>query len=101
MDLQPHSYVTIRHATSHDGLTVERLAALDSQSTPHGEVLLAEREGVALAAISLISGRVVADLCERTETVVWMLRRRRYELLRQGGEVAPARMLLRRVTQTT
>ena len=41
---------TIRAATPHDADTLRRLAALHNRPQPHGHALLAERDGVPLAA---------------------------------------------------
>ena len=62
-----------------------------------GRALLAERDGRAVAAIALTSGRIAADASPAAADAVRALRRRRYQLLRQGGDVGPARSLLRRL----
>src|SRR6266540_6688638 len=54
------SYKT-RMAVAEDAPNLRRLAALDSQSPPGGPVLIGEIDGVPAAAISLTSGRAVAD----------------------------------------
>jgi hypothetical protein len=51
----------IRPATAADARALARVAALDSQRPLAAPVLLAEEGGVAVAAISLADGRVVAD----------------------------------------
>jgi hypothetical protein len=89
--------VTIRLATPNDAPTLRRLAQLDSARTLRGHVLLAEANGVPVAAISLYTGLVTADPFQRTAAAVHLLRLRRYQLLRQGGDAAPARQLLRRL----
>jgi hypothetical protein len=86
-DLDP---LTIRVAQPRDHSTIRRLAALDSARPLTGRVLLAEWGDRPLAAVALGTGAVVADPFEYTEGVVRLLRLRRYQLLRQGGEVAPA-----------
>jgi hypothetical protein len=45
-------------------------------------------DGVAIAAVALTSGRVVAGRSYRVGEAVHLLRLRRYRLLRQGGHVA-------------
>lgn len=60
-------------------------------------MLLAEREGVPIAAIGLTTGAVVADPFTPTADAVSSLRERRYRLLRQGGDVGGRRGLLRRL----
>jgi hypothetical protein len=89
--------ITIRAATPHDADTLRRLAALDSRPQPHGNALLAECDGVPIAAIELTSRLVVADPFHPTVDVVHLLRHRRYRLLRQGCDVGLARTLLRRL----
>jgi hypothetical protein len=92
-------HLTIRLAAPRDAGTVERLAELDSAAPLTGRVLLAESGGVPLAALSLKTGAVTADPFQRTADAVRMLTLRRYQLMRQGGDVAPARSLLRRLAQ--
>jgi hypothetical protein len=89
--------LTIRIATAGDAPTLRRLAELDSASPLTGRVLVAEMKGVPVAAVSLVTGAVTADPFQHTVGAVRMLRLRRYQLLRQGGDVAPARSLLRRL----
>ena len=43
---------------------------------------------------------MIADPFEHTEDAVRMLSLRRYQLMRQGADVAPARSLLRRLVPT-
>ena len=88
--------VTIRVAAPPDANALSRLEALDGRRRPTGRVLLAERDGVALAALALTSGAAVADPARGT-AALRVLRRRRYQLLRQGGDVGPAWSLLRRM----
>jgi|tagenome__1003787_1003787.scaffolds.fasta_scaffold12887149_1 hypothetical protein len=61
-----------------------------------GHMLIAERSGVPVAAISLTSGAVVAEP-RSSAAATRLLRLRRYQLLRQGGEVGQRTSLLRRV----
>ena len=89
--------LTIRAATPHDADTLRRLAALDSRPQPRGDTLLAECDGVPVAAIALTSGLVVADPFHPTADAVHLLRHRRYRLLRPGGDAGLARTLLRRL----
>jgi hypothetical protein len=90
------SSITIRIAEPLDDPAVRRLAGLDSAAPLSGRVLLAERDGGPVAALSIETGRVTADPFQPTEGAVRMLRLRRYQLMRQGGDVAPVRSLLRR-----
>jgi hypothetical protein len=66
--------VRIRLAYPDDRTLLERLATLDSQEPLEAHVLIAEIEGVAVAALSLRSGRVIADPFVPTESVVDLLR---------------------------
>lgn len=86
-----------RAATPQDQDTLRRLAALANHPRPSGHALLAERDGVAIAAIALTSGLVLADPSDRGTEAARLLRYRRYRLLRQGGDVGTARTLLRRL----
>jgi hypothetical protein len=53
--------LVLRPATSADSADLERLAALDSARPLAGEVVLAHADGEVRAAVSLETGRVVAD----------------------------------------
>jgi hypothetical protein len=88
--------LTIRAATPSDTAAVRALAELDSSPPLAGHVLLAERNGVPVAAISLQAGTVAADPFQPSADARRVLRLRRYQLMRQGADVAPARSLLRR-----
>jgi hypothetical protein len=88
--------LTIRVAQPRDDVTLQRLAALDSAPPLSGRVLLAETAFRPVAAISLTTGAVTADPFQYTEGAVRVLRLRRYQLMRQGGDMAPVRSLLRR-----
>ena len=88
---------TIRVAGRDDERTLRRLAQLDSSRPLAGRVLLAELDGVAVAAVSLENGSVTADPFQHSGDAVRLLMLRRYQLMRQGGDVAPARSLLRRL----
>jgi hypothetical protein len=94
--------LTIRVATPRDDNDVLRLAELEGRSRPTGRTLLAERDDVAIAAVALSSGAVVADPSDPAgATGVRLLRRRRYQLLRQSGDVGPVASLLRRLVPPT
>jgi hypothetical protein len=95
--MQNEDAFTIRAAQPRDDAALRRLAALDSANPLTGHVLLAESDGGPMAALSLATGAVTADPFQHTEAAVRMLRLRRYQLMRQGGDVAPARSLLRRL----
>lgn len=89
--------VTIRVAGSEDDGRIRRLIALDSSQALTGHLLLAEQDGEPAAVISLGTGAVAADPFRRTAVAVHLLRLRRYQLLRQGGDVRHARSLVRRL----
>jgi hypothetical protein len=80
--------LSIRLSTASDAGALTRLAALDAAAALSGRALIAERDGVAVAAVALTSGRVVAVPSLRAAAAVHLLRLRRYRLLRQGGRVA-------------
>jgi hypothetical protein len=69
------SYKT-RMAVAEDAPNLRRLAALDSQSPLSGPVLMGEIDGVPAAAVSLTSGRVVADPFRHTAELVATMRLR-------------------------
>jgi hypothetical protein len=68
--------VTIRRADADDRVALSLLAMLDSAERLRGPVLIAESEGLVLAAISLEDGRVVADPFFPTADLVALLRAR-------------------------
>ena len=76
MSLLLHSdpTVVIRAARGSDGEALERLARLDSQRPPAGDVLVAEQDGVLVAALA--GDRVLADPFRPTADVVALLRLR-------------------------
>jgi hypothetical protein len=81
--------LTLRHATAADDTALARLAALDSSRVPSGELLVAELDGVLVAALSIDTGAVIADPFEHTAAVVDALR------LRARGSERPAARPLR------
>jgi hypothetical protein len=91
------SHLTIRGTTARDDVALSWLAALDSRRRIQGRALIAERDGVAIAAIGLTSGAVAADPFNPTADAVSLLRERRYRMLRQGGDSGNVRSLLRRL----
>ena len=64
--------VVIRAARGSDGGALEALARVDSQRPLAGEVLLAEQDGVVVAALA--GERVIADPFRPTADVVALLR---------------------------
>jgi hypothetical protein len=73
---------TIRRADLADLAALDRLAALDSQSAPTGDVLVAEVGGELWAALELSSGRAIADPFRPSGELV--------DLLRMQASPAPA-----------
>jgi hypothetical protein len=65
--------VLIRAARGSDGLDLIRLAALDSADVPSGELLVAEADGVLVAARSLTTGETIADPFRPTVDVLALL----------------------------
>lgn len=66
--------ITLRPAEADDAAWLERLAALDSSAVPAGRIVLAERDGQIVAAISESTLDVIADPFERTLDAVALLR---------------------------
>jgi hypothetical protein len=77
----------VRTATWRDAAVLDRLARRSTRRRPRGRMLIAERDGHAVAAVALTSGVVVADMASDPAVALRALRHRRYQLLRQGGEV--------------
>ena len=88
---------TIRTATADDDKTLTGLALIDRRRHPRDRALLAESDGDVVAAISLSSGAVFADPANPDAEAINSLRFRRYQILRQGGDVGLARALTRRL----
>jgi hypothetical protein len=80
--LLPTGAVTIRRALPEDLAALTRLAKLDSARRPlGGAVLIAERDGLPLAAIALDDGRTIADPFAPTADLVALLRVRAAALM--------------------
>ena len=65
--------IVIRRATDSDAPALDTLAQLDSARTLSGDVLIAEVDGAARAAIRVADGTVTADPFVPTQDVVAML----------------------------
>jgi hypothetical protein len=65
--------VLIRAARGSDGAALEALAALDSAVVPTGALLVAEADGVLVAALSAATGERIADPFRPTRDVVELL----------------------------
>jgi hypothetical protein len=74
--MYPANSYTIRQANEADAPTLRHLAELDGQKRLAGAALIAENDGVVVAAISLSDERVIADPFERTTVVTQLLRMR-------------------------
>jgi hypothetical protein len=74
--------ITVRHAVAADRSELDRLAVLDSATSPRGPALVAEADSRMLAALPLGSGRPIADPFEPTAEVVALLQLRADQLAR-------------------
>jgi hypothetical protein len=82
----PSNAYLIRVAGDDDAPALRRLAELDSRPALAGRVLIAEADGVAVAALSIDEGRTVADPFHHTGLPLTLLR------LRASGLESYARM---------
>jgi hypothetical protein len=74
--------IVIRHAHPGDLDLLARLARLDSQPPLDADALIAEIDGAAVAAVSLGTGRTVADPFKHTAEVCALLRMRAASIAR-------------------
>jgi hypothetical protein len=72
--------LSLRRAGPTDDALLRRLAQLDSTRSLQLPILLAECDGVAVAAVSVADGRVAADPFEPTAEAVALLRLRAAQL---------------------
>lgn len=72
--------VTIRPAHPDDRRSIQLVAQRDSRPVPPGELVVAEREGRILAALSSQTGELVADPFQPTADVVELLRLRQRQV---------------------
>jgi hypothetical protein len=72
--------VVIRSAAANDRGSLRRLALLDSARVPDGPMLVAEQEGMLVAAVPLGGGRAIADPFVRSAEIVGLLELRRAQL---------------------
>lgn len=84
----PDAILALRIAGPDDASSLRHLAALDDAAPLHSPVLLALLDGVAVAAISLHDGRVVADPFRPTADIVRVLVLRARQL--RGARPSPA-----------
>jgi hypothetical protein len=76
--------LTVRLAGAADWPALRRIAELDSASVPVAPLLLAERDGRPIAALSLSDGAVVANPFVATADVVALLKLRARQIARDG-----------------
>jgi hypothetical protein len=81
--------LTVRPAAPHDAGAIRRLAVIAGRPLPTGHALLAEQDGAPVAAIALTTGALFADPLLPPKAAAHALRLYRYQLLRQGANVAP------------
>ena len=91
--------VVLRRALETDTRALRRLADLDDSSPLSGDALVAEQDGQLRAAISLHSGRAIADPFHLTTDLVTLLRARADLLDRERMPRNRTRMLLRRAAR--
>jgi len=68
------SSISLRRAVSSDAASLDRLAQLDSKRLPAGSHLVAERDGVLVAALAQPSGETSADPFVPSADAVALLR---------------------------
>lgn len=76
--------LTVRLSCARDWPALRVLAQLDSTPTPAAPLLLGERAGRLVAALSLEDGTVIADPFQRSADVVALLELRARQLGREG-----------------
>jgi hypothetical protein len=74
--MYPANTYVIRHATEADAPALRLLAELDSQRPVAAPALIAESDGVPIAAISVFDERIVSDPFQSTAVVSQLLRMR-------------------------
>jgi hypothetical protein len=79
----------IRQATAQDADALVRLATLDSQAPLAGPALIGEVDSTPVAAVSLTSGRAIADPFRPTAGLVEVLRARAARLHGEPAATAP------------
>jgi hypothetical protein len=82
--------VVIRAARGSDGAVLENLARMDSQRPVSGDVLVAEQDGVIVAALA--GDRVIADPFRPTADLVGLLRLRAGRPSRADGNRSRVRV---------
>jgi hypothetical protein len=77
----PGGVLAIRSAVAGDSASLRRLSELEGRRLPEGRPLVAEVDGVVVAAMHADSGAVVADPFVHTAAVVDLLRVRSRQLI--------------------
>ena len=85
--------VTVRFAVAGDACELTRLAELDSASRPRDPLLIGERSGRLVAALSLADGAIVANPFVASADVVALLRLRARQLRGEAGRRGRRRRL--------
>jgi hypothetical protein len=88
--VQVPNRVTIRFAATADGPELRRLAALDEAKVPAAPALLAEVDGVAMAAVPVSGGPGVADPFFASEPLLRLLALRAEQI--RAVDTAPRRI---------
>lgn len=65
--------LVIRRSREEDAAAIERLAQLDSQRAPSGDLMLAEAGGELVAAVAVAGNQIIADPFRRTDHIVGLL----------------------------
>ena len=87
----PEDAVLVRRATARDAARLRTLALLDDRRLGEGPFLVAELTGEVLAAMSLSTGRIVADPFRRTRDAEDLMRVRARQIAEHERIVASAR----------
>ena len=95
-----HAQMVIRRLDSagSDRPALERLAGRDSAAAPTGEVIVAERDGHLVAAISLTTGELISDPFVAAGDARALLQQRAVELRRRDRTTRSLRLIRRAAT---
>jgi hypothetical protein len=97
----PANKYVLRLATEHDAADLRRLEQLDHARPLTGRVLIGELEGVHAAALSLKTGRAIADPFQRTGDLRVHLRARASALVAVSREPSLRERMLDAVRRGT
>jgi hypothetical protein len=90
--------LVLRLGTVHDDAVLERLALLDGKPLPHGRHIVAELDGIVVAAQPVGCGDLIADPFRRTAHLVPLLELHAKQLLpATGGHRRSLRTTLRAI----